>query len=171
MEEYKRDHPDVDELAIKVDLPNAPPQKAQGQAVVAPVILPIVHFPMGYQVHIPNQNPIMGYPAVPPQPHQVPVLRRQVAHQRQPQHPRPAPNTRARAAIDEEKQRQAQQKRHAAANAKAERARMAEQVRLAEEENRAKQRLDRVRDQRAVARREQQERAWMAMARQRGRQS
>ena len=180
MEEYRRDHPDIDESAIKVDLPEAPVQKVQGQAVVAPGVIPNMYPPMGYHVHNPNANLIVGQahvyphvqPAIPPQPHHVPIRRRQaVAHQRQPQLPRPAPNTRTRAAIVEE-QRQAQQKRHAAANAKAERARMAEQVRLAEEENRARQRLERVRDQRAVARREQQERVWLALtlARQRERE-
>ena len=178
MEEYRRDHPDIDESAIKVDLPEAPGQKAQGQAVVAPGVIPNMHFPMGYNVYNPNPNVMVGqahvYPQVqpvfPPQPHHAPARRRQPARQRQPQQPRPAPNIRTRAAIVEEQQRQAQQKRHAAANVKVERARMAEQVRLAEEENRARQRLDRVRDQRAVARREQQERAWLALELERQRQ-
>ena len=169
MEEYRRDHPDIDESAIKVDLPEAPGQKVQGQAVVAPGVVPNMYLPMGYHVYNPNPNVMVGqahvYPQVqqpvfPPQPH-VPVRRRQpVAHR---------PNIRTRAAIAEEQQRLAQQKRHAAANAKVERARMAEQVRLAEE-NRARQRLDRVRDQRAVARREQQERVWLALELERQRQ-
>ena len=165
MEEYRRDHPDIDESALKVDLPEAPAQKAQGQAVVAPGVIPNMYIPM----YNPNLNAFVGQAHVlphmqlanPPPAHNVPVRRRQ-PHQRQPP-PRPAPNTRTRAAIAEEQKRQAQQKRQAAANAKAERARMAEQVRIAEEENRARQRLDRVRDQRAVARREQQERLWMAL--------
>jgi hypothetical protein len=186
MEEYRRDHPDVDESAIKVDLPEAPAQKAQAQAVVAPGVIPNMYHPqMAYPVYNPNPNPypMVGqahvYPHVQvpflpqpqPQPHHVPVRQRQaVAHQRQPQAARPARNTRTRAALAEEQKRQAHQKRQAAANVKAERARLAEQVRIAEEENRARQRLDRVRDQRAVARREQQERLWMALELQRQRE-
>ena len=181
MEEYRRDHPDVDESAIKVDLPEAPAQKAQGQAV-APGVIPNMNmhaYPQYNPIPMPYANPILGqahvYPQVqlppPPQPRHVPVRRRQ--RQRQPQLPQPAPNIRTRAARVEEQQRQAQQaqqKRQAAANAKAERARLAEQVRIAEEEIRARQRLDRVRDQRAVARREQQERLWLALELQRQRE-
>ena len=147
MEEYKRDHPDVDESAIRVGLPEAP--KAQDQGVVAPGVVPNIYHPMVYPVYNPIPIPIVGqaqvYPQVqvpfppPPKPH-VPLGRRHpVAHHLQPQQPRQARNTRTRtrtrAALAEEQQRQAQQKRQAAANAKAERVRMAEQVRMAEEEN------------------------------------
>jgi hypothetical protein len=199
MEEYRRDHPDIDESAIKVDFPEAPAPAQnphwQGQAVVAPAVIPNMFNP--FHIYNPNPNLIVGqalvypqvqpvaypqvqpvvYPQVqpvvfpPPRPHRVPVRRRQaaVAHQRQPHQPRLAPNARARAAADEELQRQAQQKRQAVANFKAERARL-EQVRLMEEENRARQGLDRVRDQRAAARREQQERVWLALELERQRQ-
>ena len=174
MEEYRRDHPDIDESALKVDLPKAPAPNVQGQAIVAPGVMPNMYPPI--PIYNPNPNPIVGqalvYPhvqpaaAFQPQPQHVPAPRRR---QRVPQQPRLAPNARARAAA-EELQRQTQRKRQATANVKAERARMAEQLRLAEEENRARQRLDRVRDQRAVARREQQERAWLALELERQRQ-
>ena len=78
-EEYRRDHPDADESAIKADLPEA--QKAQGQAVVAPGFMPNMYLPMGYPVYNLNPNPIVGqaqvYPHVqlpfPPQPQHVPA--------------------------------------------------------------------------------------------------
>ena len=136
MEEYRRDHPDVDESAIKVDLPEGPAKKAQGQAAVAPGIVPNLLLPMGYPQYnpIPNAytyaNPIVGqahvYPQLQlppppqPQPRHVPGRRRQaVAHQRQPQVPRAAPNIRTRAALAEEQQRQAAQQQRQAAQRQA----------------------------------------------------
>lgn len=167
MEEYRRDHPDIDESAIQVDLPTVPAKNA----VAAPGVIN----PIGYPVYNPNPNPIIGYAHV--YPHLQPVLPplpprgharqpQQAVHHRQlaPQQPQLGPNTRARAAAIQE------QKRHATANLKAERARMAEQIRLVAEENRARQRLDRVRDQRVVARREQQERVRLALELERQRQ-
>lgn len=166
----------TDESATKVDLPEAPAQNAQGQAVVAPGVIPNMYPPMGYHAYNPIPVPIVGQaygypfvqPVLPPQPTHVPAWPPQQRQFFQP--PRPTPNTRTRVAIAEEQQRQAQLKRHAAADAKAERALMAEQVRIAEEENRTRQRLDSVRDEEAVARREQQERAWSAMELERQRQ-
>ena len=89
--------------AIKVDLHKVPVQQAQGQAVVAPGVVPNMYHPVGYPVYNPNQIlnvaqahvylhvqlPLPPQPA-PPQLHHAPVRRRQaVAHQRQAQVPRP----------------------------------------------------------------------------------
>ena len=177
MEEYKRDHPDVDELAIKVDLPETPAQEAQAlalaqaQAAVAPGVIPNIYNPMAYHIYNPIPNPMVGHALVYPQVQ--PVFQPPPYHaavQPAPQQHRLAQNLRARAAAVEAQQRRARQKRQAAANLKAERARLAQQVRLAEEENRPRQRLDRVRDQRAVAGREQQEREWSALEMEKWRQ-
>lgn len=118
MEECKRHHPDVDESAIKVDLPNNPVE------VPGPGLNPVVG-----QAHV---YPHMRPPVPPPPPR---------AHGHQHQQLQLVANlhrvnTRAHAALVEQ-QRQAQQKQQekAITNIKAERAHMAEQVRLAEEEN------------------------------------
>ena len=151
IEEYKRDQPDLDESAIKVDLPEALAKNALGQPFIAPggvhnisVVYnghPMMHHP------IPNPNPIVGHHPhlrlVPPSSSHMRHQPQPVANQRQ-----LAPNTRARAAVIEQKVAAA-----AAANAKAEQARLA-QIRLAEAENRIKHRLDKVRDQRAAVRME-----------------
>lgn len=62
LEGYKRDHPDVDEAALKVDLPETSAKNTLGQPFVAlggglNVYhgLPMMHHP------IPNPNPIVGH--------------------------------------------------------------------------------------------------------------